>query len=362
MQACPVPSEQPAVVEHPQLPQQAWAFLQEQQQQEQEQQQWREQQQQYMQLQLPLQQRQLLPQLHICKDHAVSSQAVGVQHGSREAASSVPSSGVQLMEWLSGDNEAKCCALDSIRGSVVHHTFDKQGCRAVQLAFQVADTRVAAELLSELRGRVEAATRSPHANYVIQKAIAVMPPAACSFIAQEMRGVGAAVARHRFGCRILSRLLEHMADSPACVELMAEVLAEAGQLCRDEFGHYVMQSVLEHGQPQQRARLVQALISEGPSLASDPVAYHVVETALVHGSSEEQQLIGAALLMLGSYSMVTLALTQYGSFVARALLRSRVDAALAAAEQFCHAEARLQRNRFGRRVLEQASQQALRVV
>jgi hypothetical protein len=82
----------------------------------------------------------------------------------------------------------------------------------------------------------------------------------------------------------------------------------------------------------------------------------------MHGSPEEQQLIGAALLTLGSYGMVMLALTQYGSFVARALLRSRVDAALAATEQFRHAEPRLQRNRYGRRVLEQASKQALRVV
>jgi len=81
----------------------------------------------------------------------------------------------------------------------------------------------------------------------------------------------------------------------------------------------------------------------------------------VHGSAEEQQDIGAALLTLGSCGMVALALTQHGSFVARALLRTSVDAALAAAVHFRRAAAQLKRNRYGRRVLEEVSQQSLRV-
>jgi len=270
VQACPTPAKKPTVVQHPQVPLQAWMFQQEQQQQQQQQQQ-REQQQMHMQLQLPLQQMQPLPQHHICKEHAVGSQMGAIQYGLHqqpatevrldgpkelhgEATSSAPSSGPidMLTKSLNGDNESKRHALDSLRGSILHHAFDAQGCRAVQLAFQVAETSEAAKLLSELMGHVERATRSPHANYVIQKAIEVMTPAACGFIAQEMRGVGAAVARHRFGCRILCRLLEHMADSPACVELMAEVLAEAGQLCRHQFGHYVMESVLDYAAQQIR--------------------------------------------------------------------------------------------------------------
>ena len=158
---------------------------------------------------------------------------------------------------------------------------------------------MAAELLSELKGSVRAATRSPHGNYVIQKAIAVMPPAACSFIVEEICGVGVAVARHRYGCRILCRLLEHMADSPVCAKLIAEVLTEARHLSRHEFGHHVMESVLEHGQPQQRGCLVKALILEAPSLAGHSCASYVVETALRQGSIEEQQILGAALLATG---------------------------------------------------------------
>ena len=133
-----------------------------------------------------------------------------------------------LMESLSGDSEAKKHALASLRGSVAFHAFESQGCRVVQLAFQVADTRVAAELLSELKGSVLAATRSPHGNYVIQKAIEFMPPAACSFIVEEICGAGVAVARHRYGCRILCRIFEHSPrGAPATEALCEEILADA---------------------------------------------------------------------------------------------------------------------------------------
>merc|ERR1719150_1658570 len=115
VQACPIPVAQLALVKHPQVPLQAWSVQQLQQRREQQ--------------QLPID---------------------------------------MLMESLNGDDEAKKHALDSLRGSVVLHAFDPQGCRALQLAFQVAETKVATQLLSELKGYVEAATRSPHANYVIQ--------------------------------------------------------------------------------------------------------------------------------------------------------------------------------------------------
>jgi len=363
VQASSMPAEQP------QVPLQAWTFQQQQAltfQQQQDQKHWQEQQQLQVQLQL-------MPQLHISQEHVVSSQVGAIQNffdqqaateagldvpkeAREEAASSAPIGGCidMLMESLKGDEDAKTRALDSFRGLVVHHAFNAQGCHAVQLAFKAADTTVAAEFLSELRGHVQAASRSPHANHVVQKALEVLPPAACGFIAEEMHGVGAAVARHRFGCRILCRLLEHMADNPACVELIAEILAEADQLCCDEFGHYVMESVLEHGEPQQRESLLQALILQGPRLASHACGSHVIKKALVHGSAEEQQDIGAALLTLGSDSMVVLALTPYGSSVAMALLRTRVDAAFAAAEQLRHAEARLQCNKDGKRLLQQA--------
>jgi len=354
MQACPVLAEQLPVVAPgcwmlpPLLPQQ------------QQQQQQQEQQRLYMQVQvqLALPCVQWLPSMQMCKEHSGSLHSCATQQEPHEDAASLASrSGCieTLMEMLKSGTEARQQALASLRGSMVHHAFEERGCRAVQLAFEVADRRTAAELLLELKGHVVRATESPHANFVIQKAIEVLPPSACRFVAEEIRGAGTDVARHCFGCRILQRLLQYMVDSPACVELIDEVLADARQLCCHLFGHYVMQAVLEHGQPHQRGRLYHVLTSEGPRLVGHVSACYVLEDALRLGSEEDQQSIGAALLASGG--LVELAMKQYGSFVVRALLRSRVAAAFAAAVQLHNAEAKLQKNRHGRRVLHEASSQ-----
>jgi len=375
-------ADQPTAVELPHVPLQAWMQQQQQQQQhqwqqEQQQQEQQQQQQQQLQMQLPLQQMQPLSQFDACTGQSCgpevgtsqwsssqqveAAESLGVPQDlcQDEASSVVSSNHIDLLiESLNGDHEAKQHALACLRGSVVRHAFNAQGCRAVQFAFQVADTWVAAELLAELSCHVPAATCSPHANYVIQKAIDVMPPAACVFIVREIRGTGVAVARHRYGCRVICRLLEHMADISDCAELIEEVLAQACYLSRHEFGHYVMQSVLEHGKARHRGCLYQSIISDLRRLAGHSCSSYVVEKALTHGSGDEQQSIGEALLALGLDSMVSLALTQSGSFVTKALLQTGTDAARVATEQLCHAEARLKRNKYGRRVLDDALQQA----
>merc|ERR1719410_1170458 len=106
-----------------------------------------------------------------------------------------------------------------------------------------------------------------------------------------MRVDGRRLARHRYGCRIFCRMLEYMERIPACVELFDDVLKEAAQLSRHQFGHYVMKSVLEYGQPQQRSCVVKALNLEWSALANHSHGSRVIQKALLHGSAQEQQQI-----------------------------------------------------------------------
>jgi len=261
-----------------------------------------------------------------------------------------------VMKSLKGDNEFKKQILESFRGSVVRLAFDARGCRVAQCAFEVMDTEMATELLSEFRGQVGGAIRSPHANHVIQRVIEVLPPTTCGFIAEEMRVEWPSLVRHRYGCRVFCRLLENMKKIPACVELFKDVLEEAAELCRHHFGHYVMQSVMEHGQRQQRSCVVTALNLEWSSLAIHPNASRVIQKALWHGSAKEQQQICEEFFKMTTSGMVTLATNQYGSFVANALLQSGSAAAFIVAKQLCEATAQLQCNRNGRHVHDIAQQ------
>merc|ERR1712129_612443 len=114
-----------------------------------------------------------------------------------------------LLDRLQGDAAERKEALNALRGTVVKHAFSAGGCRAVQQAIQAADLETASELLAELHGHVRWAAESPHANYVVQKIVEVMPPSHGSFVVKELRGAAAELARHRYGCRIFCRIVEH---------------------------------------------------------------------------------------------------------------------------------------------------------
>merc|ERR1712232_54043 len=96
--------------------------------------------------------------------------------------------------------------LGALRGKVAELAFQQLGCHIVQDAIQVASTDDACRIANELQGHVQAAAWSPHANYVIQKVIEVLPSSLSGFVAQEFHGVAGAVARVKYGCRILCRI------------------------------------------------------------------------------------------------------------------------------------------------------------
>lgn len=154
------------------------------------------------------------------------------------------------------------------------------------------EARVA--LASELRGHVWEAIRCPHANYVVQKCISMMPPQACQFIIDELlrRGTGAvaSAARHRFGCRILERLLERCSQLQAR-PLVDDLISDAVALSSHPYGNYVVQHVLEHGPPDQQRRLCGLLGRHVATLGPDGYASAVVAKALSHGSKETRLLV-----------------------------------------------------------------------
>merc|ERR1712070_1096004 len=134
-------------------------------------------------------------------------------------------------------------------GSVPDLAFDASACRVVQKALEFAEEEEVVALGLELQGRVREAIRSPHANHVIQKLVEVLPVPSLGFIAEEMLGAGPEVARHRYGCRVLCRLVErHFARAVAHMdELIKELLADGAKVVRHSFGHHVIEMVLQTG-------------------------------------------------------------------------------------------------------------------
>jgi len=200
-------------------------------------------------------------------------------------------------------------------------TSDKNSCRAMQLALGSAPAKDAAALALGLRGRVRETIQSMHGNYVLQKIIEVVPASVSSFIVEELLGVAAEVSRHRFGCRVLCRLLEHLSPSDQCISsLVDEILRDAVSLCRHTYGNFVVQHILEFGLADQQHEVVSALSKDLRGNARNQHASHGIEKALSFCPVNDRDAILEELFQ-DSNNLLELAGHQFGCYVVRALLK-----------------------------------------
>lgn len=256
----------------------------------------------------------------------------------------------EMLSQLAAGGEQRRGAIAALRGHFLRAAFDAQGCRVAQAALDEAEREEKAELTSELRGHVREALESPHANFVLQKVVEVMPPAMVQFIVKELTGVAVQTALHCFGCRVICRLLEHCPHGQTG-SLVDEVLHDGALLCKDNFGNHVVRHILEHGTPAQRRAVARVLLEDPLQMAGHRNASCVVEKALSHCAAEESSALAGALLRDGD-TAAQLACGRYGSYVVRALLECEHVDAVETRALLRWQSPKLQQSKFGRRVLE----------
>eukprot|EP00928_Gymnodinium_smaydae_P015758 TRINITY_DN1583_c0_g1_i2.p1 TRINITY_DN1583_c0_g1~~TRINITY_DN1583_c0_g1_i2.p1 ORF type:complete len:495 (-),score=99.27 TRINITY_DN1583_c0_g1_i2:438-1922(-) len=231
---------------------------------------------------------------------------------------------------------------------------DKASSRAAQMALEEARGPEAAALAAGMHGFVRPAMRSMYANYVIQKIVEVMPWSSASFIPQELLGAAREVARHRFGCRIMCRLLEHgPLQDRSLAALLEEVLGDTTALSCHAFGNYVVRHSLEFGLPEHRRWVALALCGDLYTIAGDQYGSRVVETALQFSGPDEQQML-AAELVRDPQLLVALAMNVAGRHVVKALLQMHGEYTQQAAAFFRSSAKELRESRYGKLVLDAA--------
>jgi hypothetical protein len=258
----------------------------------------------------------------------------------------------KLSQQLEAGDQNLFDVVEQVRGSVRALAFDAAGCRVLQTLIEKANQQATAILVTELHGSVRRAISSPHANYVIQKIIQMLPARLSRFVSQELKGSGVETSRHRYGCRIVCRLVEHSSEDSATGELIAEILCESSELCRHDFGHYVLEAVLEHGISEQKQRIAVSLEAEAVQHASDRSAAYIIEAALQHCAPADQARL-ASLFLKQPESLVSLAEAKSSCHVVRALLRIPGHSSEAVRRILQHASDRLQTTACGRRILQE---------
>jgi len=150
----------------------------------------------------------------------------------------------------------------------------------------------------------------------------VLPPHAVQFIIDELAVSPLSwtgVAKHRFGCRVIERLLEHCPEEMTS-PLIDAVVNDTEVLARHPYGNYVVQHSLEYGTIAHRTRLVTAFVRVGIAfLAQHRIASNVIERAIGLASRDDQQIIGLALLASPN-TLLTVGCSRYGTHVVHRLV------------------------------------------
>jgi pumilio RNA-binding family len=206
----------------------------------------------------------------------------------------------------------------------------------------------------ELQGRVREAIRSPHANHVVQKMAEVSPASSLTFVVEEILGAGAEFARHRYGCRVMCRLVQRHSESSITKmdELVEELLSDASDLARHTFGHHVMEMVLQTGSTYQRHRIFCSLSSDLMHYSKNRNATYVVERAFTCCEEEDrrilvQELIGTPELL------ICLLENQFGCHIAKSLLKISSETFHKMLSLIEAAAPKLQKSKYGRRLIEE---------
>lgn len=232
----------------------------------------------------------------------------------------------------------------------------------LQFALEIADSVEQKELIDEFRGHVREALDSPHANHVLQRAIELVPPHAVQFILDELAGSWdmSSIVQHRFGCRLMERILEHFTACPSARSALDFFLANGafGDLsahCHHMFGTHVMQHLMEYGSYEQQLMVCAGLRADLQKAASNEFAVGVLDKALTYLPVADQQVLAREILQRDGL-LVRMAMCWRGQPAAERVVRVVEGVLLSdALDQLVGAEQALKKSKGGRSVLALAT-------
>jgi len=195
----------------------------------------------------------------------------------------------------------------------------KQGsCRVIQKVLDVLPMPTRALLVACL-SEITTELCSSWGNFVLQKSIEVSPRPAFEPIIRELEDVeagagGRVVAKHRYGSRVLERLIEHGSEEQM-VGLLNQCIDHTEELSMDPYGNFVVQRILERFDDR-REEILLKLLPNLSMLACHRSASHVVHQAMDYLSEKGQEEIAIALLQSPTpYFFYEVAASRYGSRV-----------------------------------------------
>lgn len=201
-----------------------------------------------------------------------------------------------------------CMASSAHISIILYSLCSPCSCRIIQKALLVLDEASACKIITELQDIEEVIPFifDPHANHVVQRAIQTISNFAkaaadhgdsdaaanlmnqIKFILDDVIANIEQLSKHRYGCRVVQRAIEHSPEEQRD-DVLKEIVECHRSLVEDQFGNYVIQQAIAIGSEELLTAIVESLNEDDAILrfSKHKYASNVVEAMLTNATSRE---------------------------------------------------------------------------
>ena len=207
--------------------------------------------------------------------------------------------------------------------SVVEHP---NGCRVLQKFIETTDTANVDALFEALKGNLIELCRSLNGNHIVQRFITKLPGRIDEII-EILRPQVVELGVDNCGCRVVQKLFDQISID-RLRPLVEEVLKRATTLAENQYGNYVVQSILKSGERSYVSELIKSFTGHFYEFSVHKFASNVIEKCIRGATPAQRQMIFEEVIGdesgdesgYGSDKILRLIKDQFGNYVIQRIL------------------------------------------
>ncbi|THY35428.1 ARM repeat-containing protein [Aureobasidium pullulans] len=195
----------------------------------------------------------------------------------------------KLLEYANDDQ--RTVLIRAGAPSMVKIALNQHGTRALQKMIEFISTPEQIEIITEaLRYEVVPLIQDLNGNHVIQKCLNHLSPGDAQFIFDAVGTSCVIVGTHRHGCCVLQRCIDHASGNQKG-QLVQYITMNAFTLVQDPFGNYVVQYILDLGEPAFSEPLAESFLGNVAILSRQKFSSNVIEKSIRTGNENTRRAL-----------------------------------------------------------------------
>ncbi|KAI9836195.1 MAG: hypothetical protein M1819_001532 [Sarea resinae] len=195
----------------------------------------------------------------------------------------------KLLEYANDDE--RTVLINNAAPQMVKIALNQHGTRALQKMIEFISTPEQIQtIICALQDRVVELIQDLNGNHVIQKCLNRLSSEDAQFIFDAVGANCVVVGTHRHGCCVLQRCIDHASGNQKA-QLIRQISGNSFALVQDPFGNYVVQYILDLGEPSFSEPLWHGFLGSIPALSKQKFSSNVIEKCLRTADHNTKQLM-----------------------------------------------------------------------